>query len=213
MAPSSFPQNEGTKLMKKLLALAAFITFSAFGTAVYAQDDIRLGDPNANGNGCPPGSTTASLTDDGKSLSILFSEFIVEAGGTTNKSFDRRVCNVSIPVHVPQGLSVSILGIDYRGYNNIPAGANSQFNVEYFFAGIRGPVFQKTFTGVVDDEYLIHNELTAQSLVWSKCGADVILRTNPSIRVTTKQNKQALATLDSEDVSAAVVYSLQWKKC
>jgi len=199
--------------MKKLLALAAFITFSAFGTAVYAQDDIRLGDPNVNGNGCPPGSTTASLTEDGKSLTILFSEFIVEAGGTTNKSFDRKVCGVSIPVHVPQGLSVSVLGIDYRGYNNLPAGANSQFNVEYFFAGVRGPIFQKTFSGVIDDVYLVHNELTAQSLVWSKCGADVILRTNPSIRVTTKQNKQALATLDSEDVSAAVVYSLQWKKC
>ena len=39
------------------------------------------------------------------------------------------------------------------------------------------------------------------------------LRTNSSIRVSTKQNKQALATVDSEDIRAAIIYKLQWKKC
>ncbi|MEO6394427.1 MAG: DUF4360 domain-containing protein [Devosia sp.] len=199
--------------MKKLLAIAAILVAGSFGSAVQAQDDISLGDPSTAGTGCPAGTVAASLTEDGKSLSIAFDSFVAEAGGATNKTFDRKVCNVSIPVHVPQGLSISVLGIDYRGYNNIPAGANTQFNVEYFFAGVRGPTFQKTFTGVLDDVYTIHNELTAQSIVWSKCGADVILRTNPSIRVTTKQNKQAIATVDSEDVSAAIIYSLQWKSC
>ena len=107
----------------------------------------------------------------------------------------------------------SVLAIDYRGYNNFQAGSNSQFNVEYFFAGARGPTFSKTFNGPKDENYLIQNKLTAQTTVWSACGADVNLRTNSSIRVTTKQNKQALATVDSEDVSAAIVYQLQWKKC
>jgi hypothetical protein len=41
----------------------------------------------------------------------------------------------------------------------------------------------------------------------------VNLRTNSSIRVTTTGNKQALATVDSEDVNAAIVYLLQWKQC
>jgi hypothetical protein len=137
----------------------------------------------------------------------------VSAGGDTGKAFDRKSCNIAIPVHVPQGLSISVLAIDYRGYNNVPAGANTQFNVEYFFAGTRGPTFQQTFNGPKDQDYLIHNQLTAQSIVWSPCGADVNLRTNSSIRVQTKNNKQALATVDSEDVSAAIVYQLQWKKC
>ena len=88
-----------------------------------------------------------------------------------------------------------------------------KFGVEYFFAGTRGPSFQKTFTGPKDENYLIHNQLTAQAAVWSVCGADVNLRTNSNIRVTTKNGKQAMATVDSEDVSAAIVYQLQWKKC
>lgn len=198
--------------MKKILAIAALLIASTF-TSFASADDIALGNPGYGGTGCPDGSASVTLAPDQKSLSILFDNFVVEAGGSTNKGFDRKVCNIAIPVHVPQGLSVSILGIDYRGFNDIPAGAKSTFGVEYFFAGIQGPSFTKSFTGPVSTDYLVHNQLTAQSLVWSKCGADVILRTNPSIRVQTTQNKDATATVDSEDVSAAIVYQLQWQKC
>lgn len=199
--------------MKFTVAAAVLAMTVGFAGASYAQNDISLGEPGYGGTGCPGGSVSATLSPDAKSLSLLFDSYSVEAGGDTGKSFDRKSCNIAIPVHVPQGLSIAVLAIDYRGYNNLPAGANTQFSVEYFFAGTRGPTFSRTFKGVLDDDYLIQNELTAQSVVWSKCGTDVNLRTNSSIRVTTKQNKQALATVDSQDVSAAIVYQLQWKKC
>lgn len=199
--------------MKKILAIAVLALTGSFATLAHAQNDIALGIPGYGGTGCPGGSVSATLSPDAKSLSLLFDSYIVEAGGDTGKSFDRKSCNVAIPVHVPQGLAVSILAIDYRGYNNVPAGANSQFNVEYFFAGTRGPTFRRTFNGPKNEDYLIRNRLTAQSIVWSACGADVNLRTNSSIRVSTTGNKQALATVDSEDVSAAIIYQLQWKRC
>ena len=198
--------------MKILAAIATLILAGGLSTFAHA-DDISLGEPGYGGSGCPGGSVSATLSPDAKSLSLLFDSYQVEAGGETNKSFDRKSCNIAIPVHVPQGLAISVLAIDYRGYNNVPTGGNTDFNVEYFFAGARGPTFKKTFKGPLDEDYLIHNQLTAQSVVWSACGADVNLRTNSSIRVTTKANKQALATVDSEDVSAAIVYALQWKKC
>lgn len=199
--------------MKSLIAIATLALTASFATMGYAQDGITLGDPGYGGTGCPGGSVSATLSPDASSLSLLFDSYQVEAGGTTGKTFDRKSCNIAIPVHVPQGLSISVLAIDYRGYNNFPSGANSQFNVEYFFAGARGPTFAKKFNGPKDEDYLIHNELVAQAVVWSACGADVNLRTNSSIRVATTANKQALATVDSEDVSAAIVYQLQWKQC
>lgn len=198
--------------MKKILAIAALLIASTVAGASYA-DDIALGEPGYGGTGCPDGTASVTLSPDQKSLSILFDEYYAEAGGSTNKSLDRKACNIAIPVHVPQGLSVSILTIDYRGYNNLPAGAKSTFAVEYFFAGVTGPKFNKTFNGALDKDYLITNKLQASALVWSACGADVNLRTNSSIRVQTKQNKEALATVDSQDVKAAIVYKLQWKKC
>jgi hypothetical protein len=199
--------------MKSLLAITALAAAASFTTMAHAQEAITLGTPGYGGTGCPGGSVSATLSPDATSLSLLFDSYVVEAGGDTGKTFDRKACNVAIPVHVPQGMSLAVLAIDYRGYNNFQAGSNSQFNVEYFFAGARGPTFTKTFNGPKDENYLIQNKLTAQTTVWSACGADVNLRTNSSIRVTTKQNKQALATVDSEDVSAAIVYQLQWKKC
>ena len=198
--------------MKKLLAIAALLVAGSFTTFAQA-DTILLGNPGYGGTGCPAGTVSATLAPDQKSLSLIFDEYYVEAGGSTNKAFDRKSCNIAIPVHVPQGLSVSVLAIDYRGYNNIPSGARTTFSVEYFFAGAQGPSFNKTFNGPIDKDYLIKNKLTAQALVWSACGADVNLRTNSSIRVQTKQNKEALATVDSEDVSAAIIYQLQWKTC
>jgi hypothetical protein len=201
--------------MKKLVAVASFLLASAFASLAVAQNpnDISLGEPGYGGSGCPAGSVSATLSPDAKSLSMLFDQYIVEAGGDTGRSFDRKSCNIAIPVHVPQGLAISIIAIDYRGYNNLPSGAQSQFNVEYFFAGTRGPTFRQTFNGVLDDDYLIRNELVGRSLVWSACGADVNLRTNSSIRVNTRNNRQAQATVDSEDVSAAIIYQLQWRRC
>jgi len=198
--------------MKNMLVAAAVALGAGLATAAHAED-ISLGQPGYGGTGCPSGTVSTTLSPDAKSLSLLFDAYSVEAGGDTGKRFDRKSCNVAIPVHVPQGLSVSVIAIDYRGYNNVPTGGATDFNVEYFFAGTRGPTFSKRFRGPLDDDYLIRNKLTAEAIIWSRCGEDVNLRTNSSIRVTTRQNQQALATVDSEDVSAALVYLLQWKRC
>jgi hypothetical protein len=196
--------------MKKSVLLFSTLLLSA---PVFAANDISLGEPGYGGTGCPAGTVSVTLSPDAKSLSLLFDEYQVAVGGETGKSFDRKSCNIAIPVHVPQGLSVSILKIDYRGFNFLPRGATSQFNVEYFFAGTRGPSFQRKFYGAINDDYLISNELTAQAIVWSGCGADVNLRTNSSMRVSTVSNKEAMSSIDSQDVNAAIIYQLQWRQC
>jgi hypothetical protein len=197
--------------MRTVLAIAALAVTSSLAYA--AADDISLGLPGYGGSGCPAGSVSATLSPDFKALSLLFDQYQVAAGGDSGKAFDRKSCNVAIPVHVPQGRSISILAVDYRGYNNLPAGGSSQFNVEYFFAGGRGPSFRRDFKGPLDTDYTISNELVADALVWSGCGVDVNLRTNSSMRVSTKKNVQALATVDTEDVKAAIIYHLQWREC
>jgi len=190
-----------------------FILSAVLLSAPAFADDISLGVPGYGGTGCPAGTVSATLSPDAKSLSLLFDEYQVAVGGTVGKSFDRKSCNIAIPVHVPQGKSVSILKIDFRGFNHLPNAATSQFNVEYFFAGMRGPAFQRRFAGPLNEDYLINNELTVQAIVWSGCGVDVNLRTNSSMRVQTTANKEALASIDSEDINAGIIYQLQWRDC
>jgi hypothetical protein len=192
--------------------LAAAILLGSTAYSAHA-DDISLGTPGYGGTGCPANSVSTTLSPDGKALSLLFDGYIAQAGGDTGKGFDRKACNVAIPVHVPQGRSVSVLAVDYRGFNQLPRGARSRFNVEYFFAGSRGPSFTRSFTGPTEKDYLIQNKLVADALVWSACGEDVNLRTNSSIRVNTVGNREAMATVDSQDVKAAIIYRLQWRTC
>ena len=198
--------------MKALGILLATVFISSAASMAHA-DDISLGVPGYGGSGCPSDSVSATISPDGKSLSLLFDNYIVEAGGETGKAFDRKTCNVAIPVHVPQGRSVSVLKVDYRGFNQLPRGTRSQFNVEYFFAGKRGPAFAQTFSGPKEADYLISNQIVADAMIWSACGEDVNLRTNSSIRVNTTRNQQAMATVDTQDVNAAIIYQLQWREC
>ena len=195
--------------MKKLILLFSTVFLGATAFA----DDISLGVPGYGGTGCPAGTVSATLSPDAKSLSLLFDKYQVSVGGDTRKSFDRKSCNIAIPVHVPQGLSVSVLQIDFRGFNHLPQSATSEFNVEYFFAGTRGPSFQRVFKGVLDDDYLINNELTVEAIAWSGCGADVNLRTNSSMKVKTVSNREAMASIDSQDVKGGIIYQLQWRTC
>ncbi|MDZ4663214.1 MAG: DUF4360 domain-containing protein [Pseudomonadota bacterium] len=198
--------------MKKFNKMNLLFTIVLASSSAFA-DDISLGIPGYGGSGCPAGTVSVTLSPDAQSLSLLFDAYIVEVGGFTGRNFDRKSCNVAIPVHVPQGYSVSILKVDYRGFNNLPRFASSQFNVEYFFAGSQGPSFRRSFYGPLTNDYLIENQLSVTALVWSACGADVNLRTNSSIRVSTNNNQEAMATVDSEDVNAAIIYRLQWRRC
>lgn len=188
------------------------MSLSLVATSAFAVDGLRLGEPSFGGTGCPAGSVSATLSPDNTQLSLLFDAFTVEARGSTR--VDRKSCNVAIPVHVPQGYSVSIMEIDYRGYLSLPRGAQATFAAEYFLAGSAGPRFQETFRGRIDDDYMINNTLEVTGVVWSPCGAQAILRTNASMRVmTNSRGEQALATVDSMDVDSGIIYHIQWRRC
>jgi hypothetical protein len=199
--------------MKQVL----FLIFTIASTMVRA-DDIALGEPAYGGTGCPQGTVGTTLSPDNKVLSVIFDAFMAQAGRGAGVSIDRKTCNLAVPVHVPQGLSVSVLKVDYRGYTYVPAGAMARFNVEYFLKSISGsntgPKGSRTFMGPVDREYLISNEIGLVGTVWSPCGTDVNLRINTSMLArTNSKNQDVLATVDSADIAAGMRYHLQWRTC
>ena len=115
---------------------------------------------------------------------------------------------------MPQGFSISVIKVDYRGYTFIPRGARVRFDVEYFFAGSRGPRITENMSGPRDENYLLTDNLLASAVVWSACGADTNLRINTSLIAQTNRNRDdVLATLDSTDVDTKIVYHLQWRRC
>ena len=197
---------------RQLGMLVAMISMSLAQGAL--ADELRLGEPGYAGSGCPAGSVSAVLSPDQKTLSVLFDSYVAEAGGSSGNTIDRKNCTLAIPVHVPQGFSVSLYKVDYRGYTYVPRGANAQFNVEYFFAGYRGPRGQRSFNGPVDSEYLISNDIAVGALVWSPCGADTNLRINSAMTARTNaRREQVMATVDSTDVRSSMLYHIAWQRC
>jgi hypothetical protein len=199
--------------MKKIIFLMLIVA-----TALAKADDISLGEPAYGGTGCPQGTVGATLSPDKKVLSVIFDAFMAQAGKGAGVSIDRKSCNLAVPIHVPQGFSVSVLKVDYRGYTYVPSGAMARFSVEYFLKSFNstsaGPTSGRTFLGPIDRDYRLSNELGLTALVWSACGQDVNLRINASMMARTNtRNQDVLATVDSADVAAGIVYQLQWKKC
>ncbi len=175
----------------------------------FAQSGLRLGEASYGGTGCPAGTATVALGADRKSLSLRFDRYQVAAGGS--RTFDRKSCNLAIPLSVPAGISVSVLSVEYRGFNRLPVGAKAQFRAEYFFAGGQGPVVTRAFDGPLQGRFALSDRTTAK--VWSACGADVILRTNTSLRVSTSGAPAASSSIRSQDIKTAIVYRLQWRNC
>jgi hypothetical protein len=184
------------------------------GAEALAVDAIKLGLPGYGGTGCPQGSVSATLSPDQSTLSILFDSYMVEAGNTTGKKIDYKTCNVRVPMTIPGGWSVSLIQADYRGFNYLPSGSRAIFSTEYFFAGAQGPHLDKTFSGPLNDMYLIEHNLIATALVWSGCGAKTNLSINSSMRVIANSKMdQALSTVDSADLDAGLLYHIKWAKC
>jgi hypothetical protein len=196
-------------MRKSLGALCVLLLTSAIGHA----DGLILSNPAYGGTGCPAGSAAVALSPDQTQISLLFDQYVVEAGGS--KSFDRKNCNIAVPVHVPQGYSIAVFAIDYRGFAGVPAGGRAQLNVDYFLANDpRGLHTSKSFFGPYTSDYVKNDSIAMANLVWTPCGGDTILRANTTMLVmSNSRREQAMATVDSADIAAGLIYHLQWRQC
>jgi hypothetical protein len=195
-------------IQKTLLATAVVVSSLA------AQAQISLGQPAYAGTGCPAGSASATLTDDGSILSILFDSFTVEAGKTTGRRIDRKNCALRIPVNVGQGYQVALLAFDYKGFAAIPYGASGQLNNSYNYIGGNTLRFNKRFQQGAMGNYSSKDEMISTTLTWSPCGRQIMLATNTDINVVANSSmQQTMLSVDSIDVTAGLLYKIQWRRC
>jgi hypothetical protein len=202
------------KIMKAMLLCWSVILLVTAAEA-QLQKGLRLGSPDYGGSGCPAGTASVSVSPSEDAISVLFDQFTVEAGSSSMRRVDRKSCDLSIPVQVPQGYSVAIVQTDFRGFNLVPSyGGMNRLNTEYFWAGIRGPMYSRLFTGPQNADYTETNGVMATSLVWAPCGASVNLRIRATIMTQTNSRMdQSMMTVDSADVSSGLLYHLQWRRC
>lgn len=191
-------KNVAATLLATATLMAAMVAPALAAPKVRIVDDVGYG-----GSGCPDRSASVTVSPDGQELSILFDDFIADAG---KRRESRKSCNLSIPIEVPQGFQISLYDADYRGY--IAPATTARLRAEYFFAGQRGPVFNRSFKG--ETEYFVRDPLESVANIWSRCGDSLNMRVNAAMSAKGK----GIATVDSFDLAhRGLKYHIKYRSC
>ena len=206
-------------MYKKFFGSMVFLAVFSITRFTIAQDTVEedtapftIGVPVVQGNGCPAGTYSVILSPDGSELSILYSAFIAQTDAT--HSYDFSNCNIAIPIEVPSGITVGLVGIDYRGLAFIPAGGIGALSREFFFAGTHGQRIT-SFVNVYNVFYELYYPDDTIFTIWSECGDDIIARSNATVYVTRPLYSpyQAMMTVFSEDWDVSIMFHLVWDYC
>ncbi|EEB89876.1 hypothetical protein MPER_11981, partial [Moniliophthora perniciosa FA553] len=68
-------------------------------------------------------------------VTITFSAFEASAGPDISITENRKNCQVSLNVHVPQGFSFAIVDVDYRGFYQLDDKVKGLHDAVYYFQG------------------------------------------------------------------------------
>ncbi|MGV6808890.1 MAG: DUF4360 domain-containing protein [bacterium] len=166
-----------------------------------AKEPVYFKSPiNFAGSGCPSGSASVVNGKNTKLLSINFKQY--EAGKNAAGGERRAACNFAVPVHVANGYQVAVLTADWRGYTE----GRTEFTRKYFFAGEPNvPSKVSRIDGKAGQSFLFKDNSIHQSMNFSACGEDKILRINSSIKA--KSNSSYIK------LKNAVKFKLVWRRC
>lgn len=184
---------------------------------------VQMGLPNYFGSGCPQGSMASVLSPDNTQLSLLFDQYIVEAGGGSGERRAQKTCTLDIPLKVPAGFQAAVIKLDYRGYNYLPDRARAKYQVIYSFVDSQsGKRYKRrhrrrmTFRGPLDEEYMMNSVVGDRSL-WTECGRDFNLHIETELEARSRADLEtSLSTVDSIDAGSRegnVRYHLKWRRC
>ncbi len=207
---------KATRLLQSMILALGMFGATAPTWAQDVPSYVRIRSISYNGSGCPVNSVAQNVADDKKAFTLLFSEFIAEAGPGIPLSATRRNCQLTIDMDFPQGYSYSIVTFDYRGYASLDRRVEATQKSSYYFQGQTPTAsFSSTLRGVYDQDYQFRDTLGLSAVVWSPCGAQRALNINSQVRVNNRLNPQGsgIMTIDSIDGQVVHKYGIQWKRC
>lgn len=185
--------------------------------------NLKLRRPNVGGNGCAEGTVGISLSEDQRTMSLLFDNYVVQAGNSFGSRRDVKNCTVSVPLDVPAGYQFAVVKIDYRGFNSIPQKGRTRYLTIYSMTDAQsgkqvGRRIRRVydFRGPLDEEYVISSDVSTAP-VWSACGRSMNFRIDTrAVAVSNSRGEDVMATIDSIDASVGdsrVEYHLLWQAC
>jgi hypothetical protein len=178
---------------------------------LYFRDEITYG-----GTGCPQGSLSAAVSEDGLAVTLTFDSYFAEVSAETPPVV-RQFCNVNLPMNIPSGWQYSLVELDYRGYLFLDPRVEARQTSEYYFQGNQGPSFSSFWTGPQNRDFNFSDLIGIEShnWAWSECNTQRHLTIKTSMVLNNRRNRSGYGYIstDSIDAEIAHVYSILWRQC
>lgn len=188
--------------------LAAPLVISTPAHSGEGRKGVRLGKVVYSGSACPQGSISARLHQNNTRLKLNFKQYVIEVRGRNKRSI-RKTCDISLPLKIPKGMSVSLVSANYSGKVALPIGSHARMTTTYAFTGKRGHRYKTDIHGPHHKGYKFHDPLSALASVWSACGKDARLRIITSTRI----KKDAGSGISRTDSRQGFVTRLRYRSC
>ena len=166
------------------------------------------------GTGCPVGTVAGNVSPDAQAFTLIFDEFLAEAGPGISLSRSRAFCQLNLDLHIPNGWSYTVFKVDYRGFAALDPGTIGTQTASYYFQGDSHTVtLRSNIRGGYNRDYLITDRLGISAVVWSPCGIERALNIKAQVAVQAGFNQRALMTVDSIDGDFKQIYGVMWRHC
>ncbi len=180
-------------------------------TARPKPNDVRIESLLYNGSGCPVGSVTSRVTPQADGVELSFSDLFASVGRGVAITGSRRFCQMVVGMHVPRGWSYAVAAIDYGGSVTLARRVGAtQKSTLYFSGQLAQTELQSSFDGPVDRDYVLREEVPAQSLVWSSCTEARDMNIHMQVKVDNRRNRRAPGRLSIDNVTKV---SFAWRRC
>lgn len=201
--------------MQRLATLALLAAVTA--TAASAKSRVEaFGARAIETQGCPEGSYSIVTAPDGGALSVLFDNFAV-TGTQANGGFARMTCGIEIPLRLPEGYSLGVYQMDYRGFAQLGHKQRAELAVDYGTGrGNRGRRFHRHVKGTFAGDFVFNENLRGGVLRRMGCGEEAVLNFRATLTLVSKRDdREGTMALDSVDGApkGGLVFGLDLKKC
>lgn len=194
---------------------AAFVALMILATCTaQARNHSKV---RVSQDACRAGTYSTVTVSESGTLSILFDNFSISRPAGAEKSEERRSCNIQVPLSLPQGYSLGVYEVDYRGFTHLSDKQQAELNVDYS-VGRRnaGRGFRRRIQGAYEGEFFFSEALRPGLLKRIGCGEEAILNVAATLELKAgKQTPDAMVVLDSLDgaVPSGLTYRFDLKKC
>ncbi|MFI0486161.1 DUF4360 domain-containing protein [Actinomadura sp. 9N215] len=167
------------------------------------------------GSGCPVGTVRADTLEGKDAFTVVYSELMAQAGGSSSPVDARKNCQVFLQVSVPKDVTYAISSSEYWGFAHLENGANATLSAGFYIQGhSSGGMVTHTVNGFYDD--LWNYTHRSHQLVFKPCGEERTLYINTQLRVdkgTSDPSKVSFIAMDYTGEGPRTIYNLAWKSC